>query len=107
MPKSLNDRIDAALDSVNEATETLRTTYAIQTDLGKAAHTLRAAAEQLREAMEEVGELIDGVKEALETIDSEIENLHDLELPMRIKSLEVSYDAIELVSQMELEEEDS
>jgi ABC-type transporter Mla subunit MlaD len=100
--KSLNDRVDKAVDIVNEAREALDGARLQGEEIAAATKKLSKVADRLRKLLKDVGEIADDIEEALGAIDSELESMQDLKLEAHVDALETAAEVLDDVSQLEL-----
>ena len=103
--KSLNARVETALDAVNEARDAVDGADLSGKEIATAAKALLKAADRLRKALEEVAEIFDELTEALSAVESELETHADLKLDTHVDALEKAAETIDEVSQLDLESE--
>lgn len=102
--KSLNARVDKALDIVTEAREAMDGARLQGEEIATATKTLTKVSERLRRLLEDVGEIADEIEGALSTIDSEIESMQDLKIGVHVDALEKAAETLEELGQLELDE---
>lgn len=102
--KSLNARVEKALDAVNEAREAMDGARLQGDEIATATETLTKVSGRLRQLLDDVGEIADEIEGALSAIDSEIESMQDLKLGFHVDALEKAADTLEELSQLELDE---
>jgi methyl-accepting chemotaxis protein len=103
--KSLNDQVEDAVDSVNEARGALETALVSRKDLIDVARKLRKAAVSLQKSLEHVSDVIDEITEAINSLDTELETQDELKLETHVDALENVTDTLEELSQLDLESE--
>lgn len=103
--KSLNDRVEAATDIVNEAREALDGARLRGEEIAVAIKKLSKVADRLRGLLEDVGEIADEIEGAIGAVDDELESMQELQLESHVDALEKASDTLDEVSQLELEGE--
>lgn len=95
--KSLNDRVEKALDAVTDARDALESARDQDEDLGKAVR-------QMRKLLVSLGEIVEDATDTLATIESELEARQALKLGSHVSPLDTAADTLEELSQLELDE---
>jgi methyl-accepting chemotaxis protein len=103
MAKSLNARVEQAVDSVHEAREALDGACLQNEELKESVQRLSKAASKLRDLLENVGELFDDLESALSTIDDALDSLQELKLDAHVDALAETADTLEEVNALDLE----
>jgi ABC-type transporter Mla subunit MlaD len=106
-PKSLNDRMQEASETIASVQDALNSAASANEDCRKATRVLVKSIDRLRKLLEDVGEIFDEVTDALGSLESALEEQTDLGLEKHVESLEDAGVTVDEVNELELDDSPS